>query len=224
MRRRLGRQPIVLLTALGMPMLLAVDGPSVAPAKPVRPPLPLRSLLLSRQDFGAAWQVSGPAPRRVPPLACAALGRLKAGRVAPKASLGGPTLAGSSGGPFVAQTVYRYASPAQQRMVWHALLGAPLLRCLAQSLVGASTGGVRFAVTGQRVVPAPRARPARVGLLRVTGTATQPAQQVDVYLDALVLADGPLLTEVSVSSFGAPPQPELERRVARRLARQLGRQ
>jgi hypothetical protein len=177
-----------------------------------------RAALLSRGDFGKGWN-SAPAPHSVPPLTCPQFSPHvpAATEVGDAAS---PTFRGSSNGPFVAQDAYAYATGAQEAAVWNEVVRPPLVRCVAESLSGGSGHGVRFAVTGKRVLSLPKLLVAATGY-RVSGTATTQGQSIDVFLDMVVLGSGRTITTISLSSFEAPVARPLELRLARTVARRI---
>jgi hypothetical protein len=126
----------------------------------------------------------------------------------------------AGGGLFVSQVAHSYATAAQGRAAARALLRPALARCLAAGLTGGSTATVHFAATGHRRLGLPGLGLAAAGY-RVSGTASQTYQLVDVYLDAIVLARGQTVTQVSFASFETPPSRALELRLARLIARRL---
>lgn len=177
-----------------------------------------RRALLGRGDFGKGWS-SEPAPRAVPPLTCPRFSPALGGatEVGDAAS---PTFRGSSNGPFVSQSVYVYATAGQRAAVWRAVVRRPLLRCVAASLAGGSGHGVRFAVTGKRLLSLPRIGVAAAGF-RASGTASTQGESIDVFLDVVVLGSGRTITAVSISSFEQPVARALELRLARSVAQRL---
>ncbi len=178
------------------------------------------SLLITRAELGAGWS-TGAAPKSVPPITCSAFNPTVRGAVQIGAAIS-PRYQGSSTGPFVSQTAYVYATPAQGRAVARAQMNAKLGRCLASGLVDGSGAGVTFAAKAgvPLRLPGLGSGVAAVGY-RVPGTASKPYQLVDVYLDAIVLARGSAITEVSFATFFEPPARSLELRLARQLARLL---
>jgi hypothetical protein len=174
------------------------------------------SVLLARSEIGRGWSETAP-PSSVPPLTCPAFNPSLRGDVEIGAAIS-PRFQGSQSGPFVSQVAYVYATPAQGVAAARALLRARLGRCFASSLVAGSGGGVTFKVLRQESLGLPRLGVDAAGY-RVAGTASQAGQPVDVYLDAIVLADGPTITEISYATFFQPPSRSLELKLARRLAR-----
>jgi hypothetical protein len=178
-----------------------------------------RAALLRRADLGRSWS-STPAPRPVPPLTCprfspAVRSAIEVGDAA------SPTFGRSSSGPFVSQAVYVYASAAQRTAVWKAVVRRPLARCVAASLVGGSGNGVRFSVTGKRLLSLPRIGGMAAAGYRASGTATSQGQSIDVFLDMLVLGSGRTITALSIASFEQPVARALELRLARTVAERL---
>jgi hypothetical protein len=171
--------------------------------------------LLRHADLGRGW-TGMPAPEKVPGLTCSGFSPPLTGAVQTGAAIS-PTFQQGSTGPFASQTAYSYATGAEAGAVWNALAQPHLLRCVAQSLAGGSTGGVHFAVTGKHLLTPPNVSVRAAGY-RVTGTATVPYQTVNVYLDVLLLGGGDTVTELSISSFFEPPSRALERRLARTVA------
>ena len=178
------------------------------------------SALITRAELGGGWGASA-APKSVPPITCSAFNPSVRGAVQIGAAISA-RYQESSSGPFVSQTAYVYATIAEGRAVARAEMQAKLERCLAASLVAGSGGGVRFAATARAPLQLPGlgAGVTAVGY-RISGTASQPYQLVDVYLDAIVLARGAEISEVSLASFLTPPERSLELRVARAIARRL---
>jgi hypothetical protein len=122
----------------------------------------------------------------------------------------------------VSQVAYVYATGAQRATVWNALVRPRLVRCVAASLAAGSGDGVRFMVTGKRLVSLPKLGVAAAGY-RVGGTATSQGQSVDVFLDMVVLGSGRTISAISISTFEQPVARALEIRLARAVARRLGR-
>lgn len=174
------------------------------------------TVLLTRAEIGRSWSEEA-APKSVPPLTCPSFHPRLRGDVQIGAAIS-PRFQGSSSGPFVSQTAYVYATPAQGTAAARALMRAKLGTCVSASLVDGSGGGVSFAVSKESPLRLPRLGVAAIGY-RVAGTASQPYQLVDVYLDAIVLAHGATVTEVSFATFLAPPAESLELRLARQIAK-----
>ncbi len=177
-----------------------------------------RSALLTRQEIGSSWSQSPP-PKTVPPLTCPAFSPSLRGDHQIGAAIS-PRFQGSSSGPFVSQTAYVYATAAQGTAVARALMRAALGRCIASGLLAGSGDGVTFAVSRRQSIVLPELGVAAVGF-RVLGTASQAYQLTDVDLDAIVLAHGQTVTEVSFATFYAPAPRSLELRLARRIAKQI---
>jgi hypothetical protein len=175
--------------------------------------------LLTRAQLGSGWSVNSSRPRSVPPLTCGAFhpgtkGITRAGAAA------SPTYQQSASGPFVSQVAYAYASATQAQQVWGKVVRPALVRCVASALAQSSGSGVHFKVTGRRLLALPKLA-ANVAGYRASGTATQSAQSIDVYLDMIVLGRGSVITAVSISSFQQPAGRALELRLARAAARRL---
>jgi hypothetical protein len=177
-----------------------------------------RGELLTRADLGGGWRGGGLA-RSVPPITCSSFNpQLLTERETGAAATG--RFRQSSTGPFVSQAAYVYATSAQGAAVARAVMRAKLLRCVADSLVAASGGGVKYAVTHRRLLTLPGVGIRAAGY-RVAGTATLSGTSTDVYLDALVLANGQSVTEVSLATFYGPPSRALELRLARTIAHRV---
>jgi hypothetical protein len=178
-----------------------------------------RQALLARRDLGRGWTTSAPAPKRVAPMTCPGFNPSLQG-ISQIGAAVTPTYGRSSAGPFVSQTAYTYATPSQQRVVWQQVARAGLLSCVAASLAGGSGQGVKFKVTGKHVLGLPRLAASAMGY-RVSGTATQPYQTINVYLDVLLLGRGQRVTELSLTSLEQPASRSLELRLARIVAGRL---
>lgn len=176
------------------------------------------SVLLKRAEIGSGWSQAA-APKSVPPITCQSFDPSLRGDVQIGAAIS-PRFQGSSSGPFVSQTAYVYATAAQGRAAARALMRAKLGTCVSASLLDGSGDGVSFAVSKVSPLPLPALGVGAIGF-RVAGTASQTYQLVDVYLDAIVLARGATVTEVSFATFLAPASESLEVRLARQLARLL---
>lgn len=172
--------------------------------------------LLTLRQLGQGWRTTAP-PRQVPPVTCPAFDPQLPAAVEIGAEATG-RFSGSSTGPFVSQQAYAYASSAQGQAVARAVMQRRLLACVAGSLAGGSTRQIRFRVLRRHGLGLPGLGVAARGY-RVAGTATQPEQTVAVFLDAIVLAHGRTLTELSFATFFAPPPRALELRLARAAAR-----
>lgn len=175
--------------------------------------------LLTRAQLGSGWSVNSSPPRSVPPLRCGAFhpgtkGITRAGAAA------SPTYQQSASGPFVSQVAYAYASATQAQQVWGKVVRPALVRCVASALAQSSGSGVHFKVTGRKLLALPK-QSVNVAGYRASGTATQSAQSIDVYLDMIVLGHGSVITAVSISSFQQPAGRALELRLARAAARRL---
>lgn len=177
-----------------------------------------RAALLRRGDVGKGWG-SAPGPRKVPPLACPRFSPPVHG-VTEEGDAVSPTFRQSSSGPFLTQDAYVYGTAAQRATVWRALARPRYLRCVAASVTGGSGHGVRFAVTGKRLLSLPRLGVAAAGY-RVRGTATTQGVSTDVFLDVLLLGSGRTITAISLSTFEQPVARALELRLARTAAGRL---
>lgn len=197
--------------------LIALLGLALAPASAAAATLPPAGrLLLTRSDLGQGWTVAGVAPTPVPPLTCHALpARLR--RVASRRAAS-PTFSGSdatSGAPeLVQETAARYASTTAAGEVWGAVAQPSLLGCLAASLRRGAGQGVKFTVTGRRVIRAPRL-PVHARAYRVTAMAHYQGQAFPAYLDELVLNLPGVVAELSVATYESPPTAAFEARVGR---------
>jgi hypothetical protein len=180
-----------------------------------------RTLLITQAALGPGW-AAGTAPRSVPPLTCPGFAPRPA-RAKPTGTAITGRFAQSSSGPFVSQAAYVYASAAETGRVSHAVMRRRLLRCVAAGLSAGSGSGLVLTVTRKRLLDVPP-----VGLIatgyRVQGTATEPSQTVDVYLDEFVMTAGRAISEISVASFLAPPSRSLERRLEVAVSARLGDQ
>jgi hypothetical protein len=177
-----------------------------------------RHALLRFADLGKGWAGTPPG-RSVPQLGCPAFNPAvrRAIEIGDAAS---PTFRQSRSGPFVTQDAYAFATGAQQAAVWKALVRPRLLRCVAASLAHGGGQGVRFTVTGKRLLHLP-ALPLAAAAYRVNGTANTQGQSVDVFLDMLVLGSGRTITAISISSFEEPVTQKLELRLARAVATRI---
>jgi hypothetical protein len=174
--------------------------------------------LLRRTDFGRGWRVSSaPAPG---PITCPGYSPATAG-VFERGAVASPDFERAADGRFVSESAYAYASGAQRALFWRRVVRPRLLRCVTESFVHSSGHGVRFAVTGKRLLPAPKLSVATAAY-RVSGTATTAGQPVDVYLDVLVLGSGAQLSELSIATVGAPAERAFELRLARIVAGRMG--
>lgn len=178
-----------------------------------------RAELLRRTDLGAGWQTISAAPRRTPELTCGSFSP-HVGGVVERGAASSATFALDSGGPFVAQASYVYASAAQERALWSRLARLGLGRCLKQSLVRGSGHGITFTATGVKEFSAPK-----LGVMtrafRVSGMAATTDQSLPVYLDVVLLGAGRSISALSLSSFDVPPARSLELRLGRKIAPRL---
>ncbi len=177
-----------------------------------------RQALLRRGDFGARWS-SKPGPSKVPTLLCDRFSPSQSGIVM-IGSAASSTFGASLSGPFVSQTAYAYATPAQAATFWNRVVRKRLLACVAESLVSGSSQGVTFKVTSEQLLALPRIA-ARDAGYRVTGTATTQGSAITVYLDMIVLARGRVVTAITTTNFSQPAARALELRLARKVARRL---
>lgn len=199
--------------------LLGAPASALAKTSAQTRPDPLKGVLLTRARLGSGWTTSASPPRRVPPVACGALGLKLRGRAAHPAAAASPTFREHAGGPFVAQTAYLYDKASQAERVWHGIVRPAQLKCMDRSIVGASTRSVRFTVVSGRRLAAPR-----VGVpsaaYQVTAIASSDGQSDNAYLGVVLLRSGRAITELSFSSFLAPVT-RLERRLAHQVAARL---
>jgi hypothetical protein len=207
--------------AAAIVVALCLIAPSVADGSITRRDAPAgdavaRGVLLRRADFGNGWS-SAPGPRSVPPLTCSRFSPPIRAAVTEVGDAVSPTFRQSSSGPFVSQLAYVYASGAQRAQVWRAVVQPRLVRCVAESLSAGSGHGVRFRVTGKRLLRLPRLGVAAAGY-RASGEAISQGQAIDVFLDMLVLGSGRTITAISISSFEQPAARAVELRLARAVA------
>ncbi|MFL5831297.1 MAG: hypothetical protein ACJ76X_15390 [Solirubrobacteraceae bacterium] len=203
----------------GVGLLLGAAAPAPASSARKRAIPSPTAALLRRADLGRPWTLQADAPKHAPALTCHGFSPRLPGVTAP-AAVASPTFARGLQGPFVSQTAYRYATPAQQQIVWRRVVVPRLLRCVARALTAGASGGARFTVTSRKVAPLHGAA-APVTRYRIGGSATSAGQTLPVYLDELVLGHGPLITSLDVSSFAQPPADSLERRLVRLASTRL---
>jgi hypothetical protein len=177
-----------------------------------------RSVLLHRADLGGGWS-SAPPPKKVPEPTCPGFNPRMPGAVETGVAIT-PTYRRSSSGPFVSQTAYAYATPAEEATAWHKLATRGLLICVAKSLTESAAQGVRFTITGRHRLSLPKL-PASAAGYRVTARASQTGQSVGVDLDVVMLGRGRTLSEISISSIKQPPSRGFELRLARAVARRM---
>jgi hypothetical protein len=178
-----------------------------------------RHALLRRSDLGSGWSQNAPAPQHVPRLTCRDFDPSVRG-VRQTGAAAGATFQGGSSGPFLSQSAYAYATPAERGIFWQRVVRPKLVRCVADALKRGSGQGVSFKVTGEHLLALPKL-PARAAGYRVVGTASTTLQTIDVYLDMIVLGRGNAVTQISLSSFSEPVDRALELRLARRAANRL---
>jgi hypothetical protein len=131
-----------------------------------------------------------------------------------------PTFSESSSGPFVSQAVFVYASAPEAQQVWQQTAGKAALACLARSVAGGSSKGIRFTVLHEQTL----ARPAvgdRSAAYRVVARVHATAQTIPAYVDLVLVGRGDALTEISYSAFSTPVGRAVELAVAQALARRL---
>jgi hypothetical protein len=174
--------------------------------------------LLRRADFGRGWSTSGP-PRAVPALTCPRFSPATP-HVTESGAAVSPTFSVGSSGPFVGQSAYEYGTGAQRATFWRAVARPGLLRCVADSLSNGSASGVRFTVTGKRLLALPSLSARAIGF-RVSGTGTTGGQSVDVYLDVIVVGRGRSVAAISLSSLEQPVPRSLELRLARTVSARM---
>lgn len=212
MRRRLARTllcaPTVLLVASLAPVgALASDGEGA------------REALLRRLDLGPGWTVAAAAPRHAAPLTCPRFHPRMTGATETSAAAS-PSFERTTGGPFVSQTAYVYASRAQERRVWSALARPKLVECVAATLTGASSEGVSFAVTAKGPLALPRLETSAIGYT-VSAAATSAEVPTTIFLDAVLFGGGRTISELTVSSFSKQEAAAIARRLARLVARRV---
>lgn len=176
--------------------------------------------LLRRAELGHGWTADAPAPKPVPLITCLQFSPVVLG-IHQTGAAATPRFQRSANGPFVSQTAYSYASPSQARRQARAEMRRGLLRCLAASLTQQSSSSLIFTVKHRRVLPKP-ATSLKAAAYRVSGSASQADQTVDVYLDAILMRSGRTITELSIATFLQPPGRSLERRLTRRIAARIG--
>jgi hypothetical protein len=132
-------------------------------------------------------------------------------------------LQATSSGPFFSQQAYVYATVAQGNAVAAAVISPALVRCVASGLTRSSGNGTTYVVSREHGLSRPRLG-ARAGGYRVVADVSQAGQSIGtVYLDAIVLAHGRTVTEISFATFSGPPERRLELRLARAVARRIAR-
>jgi hypothetical protein len=178
-----------------------------------------RADLIGRAVLGSGWYASAPTPKSVPALTCSAFDPTVRGATEIGAAASA-TFTQNPSGPFVAQESYVYGAPAEQRLVWGAVVRTRLGRCLKASLVHGGANGVTFTATGVRRLSLAGV-PGRSALFRVSGDATAPYQSVPVFLDVILVGRGAGISELSLSSFIEPAGHRLELRLARAIARRM---
>ncbi len=186
------------------------------------PPVIARAALITRAQLGSRWQERSAVAKKVPPLTCSgyAPGAATA-HVAAAAQTG--RFQATSSGPFISQQAYVYATVTQGSAVAGAVISPGLVRCVANGLTRASGNGTTYVVSREHGLSLPRLG-AQAGGYRVVADASQAGQSIGaVYLDAIVLAHGRTVTEISFATFTAPPQRSLELRLARVVARRIAR-
>jgi hypothetical protein len=175
-------------------------------------------LLLRRSDFGSGWSTS-PAPRTVPALVCPRFSPATP-HVTEVGAAASPTFKAGSTGPFVSQSAYEYETGAQRAAFWGRVARPALLRCVADSLTHGSSSGVRFTVTGKRLLALPTLSSRAIGY-RVSGTGNTGGESINVYLDLIVLGRGRSVTAISLSTLEQPVARRLELRLARTVAARM---
>lgn len=180
-----------------------------------------RAAVLRRGVLGRGWSEQSPAPDKVPSLTCTRFDP-NLGKVAEIGAAASPTFQASPHGPFVSEIAHTYATPSEGTAVWRAVARPGLIVCAADSLRRSGGQGVRFAITGRRLLSLP-ALPAPAVGYRVSGTASISYQTLDVYLDMLIVGRGQTIAAIVLSSFEQPPARRLELRLAGMVARRLSR-
>jgi hypothetical protein len=175
-------------------------------------------LLLTEADVPRSWTAVA-AGKLTPTLTCAGFSPSTAG-IVETGSAASPAFRADATGPFAAEGVYVYATPAQAAAYWRRVVGPGIRSCMTQALVQGSTTDVKFTVRRTQSLALPPVGARRAGF-RITATATTPGQVVTAYVDMLLLSTGKAIAAVSVSSFSEPVSPALERSLARSAARRL---
>jgi hypothetical protein len=177
-----------------------------------------RAVLITRAQLGAGWSTA-PAPRKVPPLTCSAFTPDLRG-IRPAAGAVSATFRHGADGPFLSQVAYAFASPVRAGAYWHRVVVKRLTRCLAAAEVAASTTQVSFRVRTARQQPS---LPLGVSTasFAITAEASRAGSSSEVFLDALLLWRGSVVTELSTSTIFSPSsrsfQLEMGRLVVHRL-------
>jgi hypothetical protein len=178
-----------------------------------------REVLLKRGDLGRGWREATSAPAKVPGLTCLQFKPPMNGVVEIGAAAS-PTWGQSSGGPFVSQDAYAYRSGSQESTAWRQLARPGYRVCVADALIAGGGQGVHFRVKHRSLFSLPGVGAAAAGY-RVSGTASQSGQTIDVFLDVILLGGGSRISALSLSSFEQPVGRSLELRLARAAARRL---
>jgi len=177
-----------------------------------------RQVLLHRNDLGDGWSAGGVA-KAVPELTCPAFSPSLSG-VVETGAVNSPTFMQGVGGPLASETAYAYQSVAQGQIVWQKVAKPRLLRCVAATLAHGSSDGVKFKVTGMHLLRLP-GLPVNAAGYRVAGTAMTSNQTIDVFLDAVLLGHGKIVTEISIASFATPVARAVEVHLAKIVARRV---
>jgi hypothetical protein len=176
-----------------------------------------RAALLRSGDLHG-WRSTAP-PKKVASLTCGAFDPVLTG-IKPLGAAASPTFRQTSNGPFVAQTVDVFASPAKQRTFWHRVVTRRLEACVASSLTAGSTSDVEFKVKRRSHLPLPKIGSSASGY-RVRGTATDADGSQIVYLDMIVVGRGSGVSAISFTNFFTPVARSVELRLARLVAGRL---
>jgi hypothetical protein len=224
-----GRMRSLLVALLAVAALAAGTGAAMGGVAAKKPPAAGRThtaagtaaatrMLLTKRDLGTGWTAT-PAGKTPPALTCAGFAP-STDRVVETGVAASPAFRGGDAGPFVGESVYVYATPAQARRFWLRVVGAGVRSCLTQSVVQGSTTDVKFAVKRIHDLALPALGARRAGY-RLTATATAPGQTVDAYVDLLLIGDGEAIAAISLSSFSQPVSERVELALARAAARRL---
>ena len=186
------------------------------------PPVIARAALITRAQLGTGWQERPAVAKKVPPITCSgyapgpAAAHLAAGR--PDRPIPGDLV-----GPLHLPAGLRLrdgGAGERRRRRGHQ---SGLVRCVANGLTRASGNATTYVVSREHGLTLPRLG-AKAGGYRVVADASQAGQSIGaVYLDAIVLAHGRTVTEISFATFTAPPRRSLELRLARVVARRIAR-
>lgn len=177
-----------------------------------------RASLISGRDFGSGWN-SSPAPKTVPALTCPAFDP-SFGKAVETGAAASRRYENSDAGPFVSESTHVFETAGQAAKVASRVMRPGLIRCVRSSLTGGSGQGVTYEISRAHALSVPKLG-ARDAGYRVAGSASQPYQVVNVYLDLVVIQAGQTVTELSFASLLQAPSSGFEQRVARLVARRI---